>query len=100
MNCTVRVVIVVLASIGIIANADDPPQIFLDKNPRIIAYQLKRLTNAQLLSLERKTSEAKYKPIYEAILARKGVERQFRQEAVEGLVKLNQSDTVLELLTA
>src|SRR5688500_5992935 len=70
-----QITFIVAALMGSISRADDPPQIFLDKNPRIIAYQLKRLSNPQLLSLERKTSEAKYKPIYEAILARKGVER-------------------------
>lgn len=76
------------------------PQVFLDKNPRIVAYQLKRLSNAQLVALERKTDHPKYKPVYEALLARKGIEKKYREEAVEGLAKLNNSDPVSVLLEA
>ena len=57
------------------------PQVFLDKNPRIVAYQLKRLSNAQLVALERKTDHPKYKPVYEAILVRKGMERKHRENS-------------------
>src|SRR2546423_4943857 len=76
------------------------PQIFLDKNPRIVAYQLRRLNNTQLLALERHDDQAKYKPVYEAILTRKGVDRKFREEAVAALTKLNHSDPVIEILSA
>jgi len=84
--------------------ADDPPtdsstpQIFLDKNPRIVAYQLRRLNNAQLMALERKDSDPKYKPIYEALLTRGGLDRKYRQEAIDALAKLNHSDAVTEIL--
>lgn len=80
------------------ASSAGGPQVFLDKNPRIIAYQLKRLSNAQLLSLERKATEAKYKPIFEAILTRKGLELKRRQEALAALVTINQSTPAGELL--
>lgn len=76
----------------------DPPQIFLDKNPKIIAYQLKRLTNEQLLKLERSANNKKYKPIFEAILSRQGLEKIAREEALAALVKMNASDPVVELL--
>jgi azurin len=80
------------------ASSTEAPHIFLDKNPRIVAYQLKRLTNPQLISLERKDTEAKYKPVYEALLTRHGLDRKYRQEAVTALAKLNHSDPVVEIL--
>lgn len=106
MNCTLQFPdmklysVFVILLIAVVVRAEDAPQVFLDKNPRIVAYQLKRLTNAQLIALERKTDDPKYRPVYEAILTRKGLERKVRQEAVAGLVKLNNSDSVVELLKA
>src|SRR6185437_12535000 len=79
---------------------DAAPQIFLDRSPQIVAYQLKRLNNAQLLAVERKTTDPKYKPVYEAILGRKGIDKKFREEAVNALAQLNKSDPVVELLNA
>ena len=76
------------------------PQVFLDKSPKIVAYQLKRLNNAQLLGVERKTDDPKYKPVYEAILTRKAMDKKFRQEAVDALAKLDKSDPVVVLLNA
>jgi azurin len=81
-------------------DASGTPQVFLDKNPRIVAYQLKRLSNPQLVAFERKTDHPKYKPVYEALLTRKGIEKKYREEAVEGLAKLNSSDPVSVLLEA
>src|SRR5688500_18710708 len=80
--------------------AEPAPQVFLDKPPKVVAYQLKRLTNPQLLAVERKTDDPKYKPVYEAILVRKGVEKKYRQEAVEALAKLNTSDAAVVSLNA
>ena len=78
--------------------ADEAPQIFLDKSPRVVAYQLKRLNNQQLIALERHDDQAKYKPVYEALLTRKGVERKYREEAVAALGKIDKSDPVVEIL--
>src|SRR5688572_8749026 len=75
-----------------------PPPVFLDKSPKIVAFQLKRLSNPQLLAVERKTDDAKYVPVYEAILVRKDIERKFRQEAAAGLATLKKSDPVVEIL--
>jgi azurin len=85
-----------------LAQAQDAaaPQIFLDRSPQIVAYQLKRLNNAQLLAVERKTTDPKYKPVYEAILGRKGIDKKFREEAISALAQLNKSDPVVELLNA
>jgi azurin len=78
--------------------AEDTPQIFLDKSPRVVAYQLKRLTNPQLVALERHDDQAKYEPIYEALLTRKALDRKYREEAIAALAKLDKSDPVIEIL--
>ena len=75
-----------------------PPKIALDKSPAIVAFQLKRLTNKQLVDLERKPDEAKYKPVYSALLTRKGLEKKYREEAVEGLTKIGKTDAASVLL--
>jgi azurin len=82
------------------ADASGTPQVFLDKNPRIVAYQLKRLSNPQLVAFERTMDHPKYKPVYEALLTRKGIEKKYREEAVEALAKLGNSDPVSVLLEA
>ncbi len=76
------------------------PRIFLDKSPRVVQYQLKRLDNARLLLVERKTDDAKYAPVYAAILTRAGMSPQYREEALEALVTINASDAASELLQA
>ncbi len=76
------------------------PRIFLDKSLRIVQYQLKRLDNQRLLLVERKTDDAKYAPVYMAILTRAGLSRQHREEAIHGLSIINKSDAVSELLKA
>ncbi|WP_162006624.1 c-type cytochrome [Roseimaritima sediminicola] len=77
-----------------------PPKVFLDKSPRIVAYQLKRLDNERLLMVERADSDAKYVPVYTAILTRAGMSPQYREEAVAALAKIKQSDPVEVLLEA
>lgn len=76
------------------------PKIFLDKSPRIVAYQLKRLDNQRLLMVQRDTSDEKYIPVYDAILSRVGMSPQYREEAVGALVELQESDTATVLLAA
>ncbi|MEM9586705.1 MAG: c-type cytochrome [Planctomycetota bacterium] len=80
--------------------SSSPPKIYLDKGPRIVAYQLKRLDNDRLLMVQRDTTDAKYVPVYEAILVRQGMSKQDRQQAIDALVTLRQSDEVSELLAA
>ncbi|MGB7324942.1 MAG: c-type cytochrome [Rubripirellula sp.] len=76
------------------------PTVFLDKSPRIVAYQLKRLDNARLLMVPRKTDDAKYIPVYSAIISRAGMSPQFREEAVDALIKLEAASPVSVLLGA
>lgn len=76
------------------------PIVFLDKSPKIVAYQLQRLPSSQLLQVERSAKDAKFKPVYSEILLRSGVSRQDRAEAVDALVALNRTNPVTELLAA
>ena len=77
-----------------------PPRVFLDKSPRIVAYQLDRLDDARLLMVERSADDPKFAPVYAAILARPGVSNKDRAAALDALVELNDSDPVAELLSA
>ncbi|MEQ9408234.1 MAG: plastocyanin/azurin family copper-binding protein [Fuerstiella sp.] len=76
------------------------PTVYLDKSPRIVEYQLKRLSNAQLLLVETGMDDPKYAPVFRAILLRPGMARQNRDEAVYGLAIIHQSDVATELLAA
>lgn len=76
------------------------PKILLDKNRRIVDYQLKRLDNSKLLLVETATDDQKYVPVFEAILIRSGLSRQDRESALSGIVTLNKTDDVTELLRA
>ncbi|MGY8767455.1 MAG: c-type cytochrome [Pirellulales bacterium] len=78
----------------------EPPVVFLDKNPRIVAYQLKRLSNERLLLVERATDHAKYVPVWNAILLRPGIASLEKLQALDAVVKLYESDSVTQLLTA
>lgn len=73
------------------------PKVFLDKSPKIVDYQLKRLSNEQLLLVERSTDDLKFAPVYSAILTREGMPRAFLDEALSGLVALRKSNPVNEL---
>lgn len=75
-----------------------PPRIFLDKNPRIVKYQLGRLDNTRLLLVERKADDKKYLLVHEEILLRDGMSAGDREEALNAIAKINGSGTVAELL--
>jgi hypothetical protein len=82
------------------APAQPKPLVFLDKSDKIVDFQLARLPSSQLLLIERTTDDAKYRPVYQAILIRPGLARQDREEAVKALTTLNRSTPVDELLSA
>src|SRR5437867_3623497 len=73
---------------------DEPPQktLFLPKSPRAAAYVLGRLSNKELVDAPR--SEF----VYVALLERKGIDRRYRFEALEGLAKIRNSNPVTELI--
>lgn len=81
------------------ADADaSAPALNLDKNSRIVAYQLKRHSNKQLVEIERNAEDKKFRPVYEALLTRRGLEKKYREEALAALVKMDASDPVSVLL--
>ena len=76
----------------------EKPIVFLDKSPVIVKYQLGRLSNEQLLLVDRETTHPKFILLWEAILGRPGLAVKFRSEAADALAKLNKSDVPTELL--
>ena len=78
----------------VICAADEPSKrdFFLPKSPRAAAYVLGRLSNKELVEAPR--SEF----VYVALLERKGLEKKYRIEALEGLAKTRNTDTLTELL--
>jgi len=69
------------------------PTILLDQSPRAVEYQLSRLTPEELVQIERKPGDAKYRPVFMALLTRNGVPLPVRQEALVALVELGVSRT-------
>lgn len=78
----------------------EKPVVFLDKAPAIVRFQLGRLSNEQLLLVDRATSHPKYIPVYEAILARPKIPAGFRSESVVALAALRKTDEPTEILAA
>ena len=74
--------------------AEEPTKstFFLPKSPTAAAYVLGRLSNKELIEAPR--SEF----VYVALLKRKGLERKYRVEALEGLAKVRHTDTLTELI--
>ncbi|MCC9603256.1 c-type cytochrome [Stieleria sp. JC731] len=88
------------ASTDASAQQNNAPKIFLDKSPRIVAYQLGRLDDTRLLMVERSTDDPKYIPVYEAITLRSAMTSGVREEAFNALVKLRDTTFTTELLSA
>src|ERR1700741_2816675 len=80
--------------------ATGAPKILLDQSPRANEYQLSRLTNDELMLVERKDDAPRYRLVYFALLTRKGLAAQFRDEAVAALTKLDKSTPSRVLLEA
>src|SRR5262245_2756340 len=76
------------------------PRILIDQSPRAIEYQLNRLTSDELVLVERKDDDVRYRPVYFALLTRKGVPPQFRDEAVAALTRMDKSSRSRVLLEA
>ncbi len=93
-------VLVHLAAVTILPmpmhGAEEPPPktIFLPKSPTAAAYVLGRLSNKELIEAPR--SEF----VYVALLQRKGLERKYRVEALEGLAKVRNTDMLAELIAS
>ena len=79
---------------------EPPPSILLDQSPKAVEYQISRLTNDELARVERQPGDPKYRPIYAALLTRKGLARPLRDEAIAALTKLDNASTTQVLLQA
>jgi len=76
----------------------EKPVVFLDKSPVIVKFQLGRLSNEQLLLVDREDTHARFAPVHEAIVARTGIGMKFKQDALTALAKINTSDLPTEIL--
>jgi azurin len=86
---------------GAHATRQEPaPRVLLDQSPRAVEYQLARLSNDQLVRVERSDGDVKYRPVYFAILTRKGMARPSRDEALAALVKMDRTSPTRVLLDA
>ena len=74
-----------------LAAGQDAPRILLDQSPRAVQYQLDRLTNDELIRVERRTDDPKYRLIYVALLTRKGLPPAARDEAIAALVTMDKA---------
>jgi azurin len=92
-------VVVVTALTGLLLQ-EAPPKILLDQPLRAVEYQLNRLTNEQLILVERKDDDLKYRPVYSALLTRNGLARQFRDESLAALAKMDKASASQVLLEA
>jgi len=75
-----------------------PPKILLDQSPRAVEYQIGRLTNDELARVERHPDDPRYRPIYAALLTRKGLSRQLRDEAVAALTTYDKTSPTQVLI--
>jgi azurin len=82
------------------AQQESAPRILYDTSARAVEYQLNRLSNDQLLRVERTASDAKYRPVHFAILTRKAMPRAVRAEALAALVKIDGTSPTRVLLEA
>jgi len=84
---------VTLIAVSVQANEEPAKKtFFLPKSATAAAYVLGRLSNQELIEAPR--SEF----VYVALLQRKGLDRKYRVEALEGLAKARNTDTLTELL--
>jgi azurin len=79
---------------------ESAPRILYETSARAIEYQLGRLSNEQLLRVARTDTDAKYRPVYFAILTRKAMARATRAEALAALLKIDGTSTTPIVLDA
>src|SRR5437870_3279901 len=94
MNCIRILASLIIVSLLPLRADEEPPKktFFLPKSPAAAAYVLGRMSNKELIEAPR--SEF----VFVALLQRKGLERKYRVEALEGLAKIRNTDPLTELL--
>jgi plastocyanin len=83
-----------------LARGPQNPKILIDQPLRAVEYQLDRLTSEELVLVERKEDDVLYRPVYFALLTRKGVPAQYRDEALGVLTKMDKASRSRVLLEA
>jgi azurin len=76
------------------------PKILFDQSPRAIEYQLGRLSNSELVRVDRNEGDVKYRLVYYALLTRKGLGREYFDEALSALTKMDKATPTQVLLVA
>jgi azurin len=82
------------------AYSGQAPRILIDQPLRAVEYQLDRLTNDELVLVERKAGDVRYRPVYFALLTRRNLSAQFRDEALAALTKMDKASQTQVLLEA
>jgi putative heme-binding domain-containing protein len=86
--------ICLLSTCAIAQDTNQKPVFYLPQNPVAAAYVLSRLSNQEL------TAAPRSEFVYVALLQRKGLERKYRLEALDGLAKARNTDSLTELIAA
>ncbi len=77
------------------------PRVRLDgKSPRIVQFQLRRLSTNQLLQIPRSADAPKYLPVYREILIRPEISPKIREESLSAIQGLSGKSTGEILLTS
>lgn len=76
------------------------PKILIDQPPVAVQYQLNRLSADDLVRLERRPNDPKYRLVYLALLSRRGIEPAVRDEALRVLVAMDRHSALQVLLDA
>jgi azurin len=76
---------------------DPPPRILLETSPRAVEFQLDRLSNADLVRVERSESDPRHRPIYVALLTRRGLGREYFDEALTALTRMDKASAAAVL---
>ena len=74
------------------------PPLLLDQPLRVVEYQLSRLTNDELLRVERRPHDERYRPVYVALLTRGGLPRDVSEEALAALVGMDEASPTRVLI--
>ena len=90
LRTAVSAAFVIAVAYAVSAAAQAPtPRILIDQPLVAVEYQLRRLTNDELSRVERKPGDPRYRPVYVALLTRRGLGPELREEAVTALTKLD-----------
>jgi uncharacterized cupredoxin-like copper-binding protein len=99
---TVTAAIVASVSVTLAAQTTvrPAPKILIDQPAVAVQYQLNRLSADDLVRLERRPNDPRYRLVYLALLSRRGIEPAVRDEALKVLVTMDHTTPARVLLEA